>query len=121
MGFFKPLIMEWIIKIIDKPKQRIVINFNSLNNRLDIYGRLSINGHSVDMVYRAVSLNAIRTVTVIDGNSSDYFTEFDNKTITENITSVYNELQKRVEDLNGLNELFSTINEIGIVSTKEYH
>lgn len=106
--------MEWKITIPNKPKQRIVVLFNAIENKLEIYGKISINGHQVDLVHKAISLMPVRTIEIIDGNSRDYYTEFDKTSILEIIGNVYEELQKKVENLNGLNELFKEIKEIGM-------
>jgi len=58
----------------------------------------------------------VRTVEIINGNSRDYYTEFDKTSIIGVIGSVYEDLQKKIENLNGLNELFKEIKEIGMTS-----
>ncbi len=90
--------MEWIVKIDNKPKFRILVKYKPLDDLLVFYGQYKINNLDwIDFSVYEVNKNV------------------DLDTIQSTMIKVYNQLEERVTVYENLSEGFSYIKRIEVM------
>ena len=103
--------MEWIVKIDDRKKQRVLIKYEPQNSKIYFVGQ-----HRVNNVWIDFSNNIIEFSHNLK-NSDNFMLDID--TVSKTIKNVTDQLKTSVEIYDKINNTFSQIKNIDVEKNNE--